>query len=832
MSSPVVRAKCGLQTLREVPKDALTLLEDADHLVVLYMDCISHCALHVHLTAISLLPLNCAIQKTFKHQSFYQVTLNPPRTDGWSALRTTLNLHNHIHSVVFSPNGDLIATAGAEHGVQIWNVVTGGNVASLGDHSSTSLLVRFSPSGAFLAAAFEGGVITVWDPKVGREHLKHEGCHSEPITCLEFSKNSALLASGSRDQVIQVWSVETAQALYRLAAHEGPVTSLVFSSDSLRLVSGSEDNLVITWDMSTGKLVRGMMGHRKAVNCVAVSKDGRIIASGSEDKTIKIWDTGSGKCAQTFSKGHRTGIRSVHFFDEDKFVVAACDEVVLSWNVASRNTSDTIWTAEQFFKTTLKRVPAWQANVIGWGAPNPVLRLIMHETFDESTMRRLTTAYASGSPSFVFVNLGYLFTGSLPSPTNGLPLNNNNTITAVAISSDGNWAATADPLGSLQIYDLTMPQRTWEVLEAALKSKPLRTAEKLIPSPNGTRFIIDHLLQWHLTDASSCVIKRIEVGVLGSARDDGDIRFKFSGDGSIFFCVASSLFSDDRSTIRVFDSVTGEQRTQFKGLKKVHSFVASADGAWIACGHGSGQVDVFRVASRERTSLKESHDSPINVLLFSDDAQELVGGSNTGVVRVWDRANGACKATFGVSTSMVTALAYTDTPGGARVAVGREDGSLCLWSPSTSASHDILRDDQATVKNVDFVQFSDDQSRLTSRGGDGVVFSWAIPFDVDDADMARCAVCPREEGTDGVSNPTTFPHLLSQSDPEDVVDSFFHTTYRVRKDGWLVKGDRRVIWFPPNMRPRGKDVFYGYENGQVVFCTPSAALVFLKWVDE
>ena len=91
-----------------------------------------------------------------------------------------------------------------------------------------------------------------------------------------------------------------------------------------------------------------------------------------------------------------------------------------------------------------------------------------------------------------------------------------------------------------------------------------------------------------------------------------------------------------------------------------------------------------------------------------------------------------------------------------------------------SASHDILRDDQATVKNMDFVQFSDDRSRLTSRGGNGTVFIWAIPFDADDAEMMQYVACPREEDSnaDGISNPSTLPHLLSQSNPEDVVVSF------------------------------------------------------------
>ncbi|KAF8545811.1 WD40 repeat-like protein, partial [Imleria badia] len=193
-----------------------------------------------------------------------------------------------------SQNGEMITTAGVENSIQVWNVTTGKNVTSLGDHSSTSLLVCFSLSGSFMAAAFEGGTVTIWDPNVSQEHLKHESYHTEPIACLEFSKASTLLASGSCDHVIQVRSVETGQVLYHLARHEGPVTLLVFSSSSLWLVSESDSNLVIIWDMSTGKVVHGMMGHCKAVNCVVVSNDCGTIASGSEDKTIKIWDTSSG----------------------------------------------------------------------------------------------------------------------------------------------------------------------------------------------------------------------------------------------------------------------------------------------------------------------------------------------------------------------------------------------------------------------------------------------------------------------------------------------------------------------------------------------------------
>jgi WD40 repeat protein len=352
--------------LPEGLKDQLRLIEEAERLVVLYMDCISDCPLHVYLTMLAFVPKDSAIYRTFKHLSFGTLITHPDLVEYQPTVRRGLDLHNSIHSIAFSPDGNLIATASASLGVQVWNTITGGNVATLGDHSSTSLLVRFSPSGLFLAVAFEGGTVTIWDPKVGRKHMQDDSCHTEKITCLEFSENSALLASGSRDHTICVWSVETAQSLYHLVTHEKPVTALVFSNDSLRLFSGAEDNLIIVWDMSTGKVIRGMMGHRKVVNCLAVSKDGKIAASGSEDKTIKMWDVGSGKCTKTISK-HHTGIRSVHFFDEDKFLITACNDAILSWNLALRNTSDTIWDLEQTFRKALKRAPAWQPKMMGWG---------------------------------------------------------------------------------------------------------------------------------------------------------------------------------------------------------------------------------------------------------------------------------------------------------------------------------------------------------------------------------------------------------------------------------------------------------------------------------
>ena len=820
------------------------LLQQTERLLVLYMDPISQCALHIYIAAIVLVPENSIVYDTFKHQSYGTLTTQPAIDNYVDVLRRSVNVNGPIYSVVFSPNGDWIATAGA--GVQLWNALTGGNVASLGDRSSTAILVSFSPSGAFLAAAFEDGAVVIWDPRVGREHLKHEHCHTQPITCIEFSAASSLLASGSRDHAIQVWSMELAQPLYRLVTHEGPVTSLVFSSDSQKLFSGSEDNLVIIWDMSSGKVVRGMMGHRKAVNCVSISGDGQLIASGSEDKTVKLWDTTSGKCTRTFSKGHGSGIRSVHFFDEDRHLVAACDQEILSWDV-SRNKSESIWAMAKMLKTVMRIVPVWQAKVLGWGVPQSLWSYLAHQA-NEDSQKRLKITYASRSPSFAFIYDTFVLSGSLSTPVDRPPIRDTSATSRISVSSDGLWAATGDHQGLLEILDLNTKRQSWEEVKTQAKSNPLDNILRMVPSPNAKRFILN-VLTWCLADENRRILKKIDMGVFGPLRDSDNIQFKFSGDGSIFFCVLANVLNDDKSTLRVFNGMTGEQRTQFKELQWVRSSTASTDGAWIACCHGSVKVEVFGVSKGGRTSMSLSgDDAPIKALLFSDDAQLLIGGSEKGAVRVWNRASGECTVTFEGSTSQVTALAYGVTSNDTRVAIGREDGSICVWSPSKSASHDILPGDQATVKNVDFIRFSNDLSRLTSRGEDGSVFTWAIPD--TEAEMTQCKLCTlpqegegegdgeaiggsvdRESGTGDLKNQTMSPpHLLSRTDPEDTVDSLFNTAYRVRKDGWLVEGERRVIWIPPAIRPHGKNTFYAFEDGSIALFAPSELWLFLKYV--
>ncbi|KIJ63807.1 hypothetical protein HYDPIDRAFT_29157 [Hydnomerulius pinastri MD-312] len=855
-----------VQSYAGAPKEIILLLEDAERLILLYKEPISQSALHVYHTAIAFAPSSSLLYKKYKHEEGGTFTITFNQNDEWLPYRYAIDL-DPIYSVAFSPRGDVVATAGVNQGVQLWNTVTGGNVASLGDRTSPSLLVRFSASGAFVATAFENGTVAVWDPSVGREHLKDEGPHTGAITSLEFSPDSLLLASGSRDQSIQLWSMDSAQRLYKLVCHEGPVTSLAFTSDSQRLCSGSEDNLLIFWDTKSGKVIRGMMGHRGPITSLAVSRDGNMIVTGSQDKSVKIWDSHSGSCARTFSEGHEGIIRSVAFCDDDKWVISACDKTIFSRGVvSSRKSPDvTIWDLGQFYRSALENTPIWQAKVLGWGVPAPLWKKLIG-----SVQRNVEifVAYSSQSPTLAFSLATYIWCGELGSLPNSPPLHVSRSNTAaLAISPDGTRVAAATSVGSLEILETTVPRKTWDEEMKKDNALPLLSANAVVASPDGDRYLVNSQLAWFLVDSQLQLIKKIYFGFANILRD---VEFKtpvFSGDSSIFAWGLSDILQrDNKTSVRVFDSVTGQPKTRINGLKTIQSFALAPNGALIACG-SEGAIQVCDVAGGTKRTVSVADNCSITALAFSHDSQELLSGSKEGIVQLWDPSMGECKATFGARTPASMVKAVTFAPVGGMAVAGHEDGNVRLLSPSELKSYDLIPSGQAVTHNINLLKFSDDCLTLTCRAGDRAVSTWAIPahpFQGDEENAASSATCHQKEVNEGkeqkddereeVKDETKEVmkaeeakeeekrakdeihekplHLIAQADKHDVFDNMLRSTYVIRKDGWLFRGDERLFWIPQHLRPApGREASFAALNDRVMILSHEGHPLFLNLHD-
>jgi len=67
-----------------------------------------------------------------------------------------------IYSIVFSPDGKIVASAGQDKTVRLWEAATGKEMRKLQGHSEEVFSVAFSPDGKRLASGSGDTTVLVW----------------------------------------------------------------------------------------------------------------------------------------------------------------------------------------------------------------------------------------------------------------------------------------------------------------------------------------------------------------------------------------------------------------------------------------------------------------------------------------------------------------------------------------------------------------------------------------------------------------------------------------------------------------------------------------------
>eukprot|EP01028_Stygiella_incarcerata_P003759 TRINITY_DN1782_c0_g1_i7.p1 TRINITY_DN1782_c0_g1~~TRINITY_DN1782_c0_g1_i7.p1 ORF type:complete len:165 (+),score=16.26 TRINITY_DN1782_c0_g1_i7:66-560(+) len=113
-----------------------------------------------------------------------------------------------VNSVVFSPDGSLLASGSGDKTLKLWNTQSGGCIQTLGGHTGSVNSVVFSPDGNLLASGSGDKTLKLWNMKGG-------GCiqtlagHTGSVNSVAFSPDGSLLASGSGDKTLKLWNIRT-----------------------------------------------------------------------------------------------------------------------------------------------------------------------------------------------------------------------------------------------------------------------------------------------------------------------------------------------------------------------------------------------------------------------------------------------------------------------------------------------------------------------------------------------------------------------------------------------------------------------------------------------
>jgi WD40 repeat protein len=153
-------------------------------------------------------------------------------------------------------------------------------------HTKTVSQVVFSPDGQLIATASEDKTAGIWQQNgMLRAFLKG---HTDKVTAVSFSPDSSILATASADRTVRLWKQDGTPLNIILRGHQDSITSISFSPDGKNIVTSSYDRTVKVWSLE-GMLLRNYI-HKAAVTLVKYSPDGKwIAAASSKGATVELW---------------------------------------------------------------------------------------------------------------------------------------------------------------------------------------------------------------------------------------------------------------------------------------------------------------------------------------------------------------------------------------------------------------------------------------------------------------------------------------------------------------------------------------------------------------
>ena len=256
------------------------------------------------------------------------------------------------HRVAFTPGGDVLATAGDDRTVALFDAGSGNPTGPERLTGSTGAILDVDFSGGdgggagsvlMVLGAGTDRAVRLWDATTGRTRHTLTG-HAEKVVSAKFCPwNYARAVSCSHDRTIKVWDLERGfcKASIMCASNCNSVT---YGESAAVVISGHYDGAARIWDLrqKPGAAcepveVRGHSQHVTAVTMMPTNRSQFITSS--RDNTLKLVDlrSGRGDVVRTLkASGYRSGTQWANpcVAPDGRHVVAGgADGGVFVWNV-------------------------------------------------------------------------------------------------------------------------------------------------------------------------------------------------------------------------------------------------------------------------------------------------------------------------------------------------------------------------------------------------------------------------------------------------------------------------------------------------------------------
>jgi len=213
-------------------------------------------------------------------------------------LRSVTGLPGKVNAVRFSPDGAQVVAATGVTGLrgvaQLFETSTGKLLREFGGHTDILYDAEFSPDGTLLATAGYDRSIRIWNVADG-VLVRTIDVHKGAIFDLAWHPAGKVLASASADETVKLWRVADGLRLDTLNQAQGELMSVAFTPDGDHILAAGADKRIHLWRLvsrdapALNPVVHSRFAHENAIHAFAISSDGRFLLTSADDRSLKLW---------------------------------------------------------------------------------------------------------------------------------------------------------------------------------------------------------------------------------------------------------------------------------------------------------------------------------------------------------------------------------------------------------------------------------------------------------------------------------------------------------------------------------------------------------------
>ncbi|MDB5292017.1 MAG: Planctomycete cytochrome [Phycisphaerales bacterium] len=214
-----------------------------------------------------------------------------------------------IGALACSPDGNTLAVAGS-HEVLLHHPDGSGLIARLPSGSPRTTSLVFSPDGKLLAAAGgspgEFGQIIIWSTSDWKP-IKDYRVSGDTLFGISFSPSADRLSVGCADRSVRVIALEDGKQFDRFDQNTDWALCTAFTVDGTKLLSGSRDKSLRLFDVSSHREIQQINEPNDPIVCLARHPKQDVVAVGCEKGSVRFYKVSDPqKCTEEKRDPNRT----------------------------------------------------------------------------------------------------------------------------------------------------------------------------------------------------------------------------------------------------------------------------------------------------------------------------------------------------------------------------------------------------------------------------------------------------------------------------------------------------------------------------------------------